>query len=130
MTSFTCTSRQARTHRVHWMHASRLTAIAGCERSAFGCSRLAKRGLSTPSLAAHCFSLLSSVYACSGMSESRSSSTIFCEVSARGELVVTSMPALGKRQQEGARARSPLISTTQARQLPSDLWLPPWHRGG
>src|SRR5688572_15646364 len=64
------------------------------------------------------------------MSESRSSSTIFCEASARGELVVTSMPCAGKRQQEGASTRSPLISTTQARQLPSERWLPPWHRCG
>src|SRR6185437_8682298 len=29
MTSLTCTSRQARTHRLHWMHALRLTRIAG-----------------------------------------------------------------------------------------------------
>ena len=64
------------------------------------------------------------------MSDSRSSSTIFCEVSARGELVVTSIPGVGKRQHEGASARSPLISTTQARQLPSERWLPPWHRCG
>ena len=26
--------------------------------------------------------------------------------------------------------RSPLISTTQARQLPSERWLPPWQRCG
>src|SRR3954464_1325585 len=64
------------------------------------------------------------------MSDSRSSSTIFCEASARGELVVTSMPAVGKRQQEGASARSPFISTTHARQLPSERWLPPWQRCG
>ena len=29
ITSLTCTSRQARTQRLHWMHASRLTRIAG-----------------------------------------------------------------------------------------------------
>ena len=45
MTSFTCSSRQARTQRVHWMHASRFTAIAGCDRSPAGCERAAKRGL-------------------------------------------------------------------------------------
>jgi hypothetical protein len=45
-------------------------------------------------------------------------------------LVVTSMPATGKRQHDGASVRSPLISTTQARQLPSERWLPPWHRCG
>ena len=33
MTSLTCSSRQARTQRVHWMQASRFTAIAGCDRS-------------------------------------------------------------------------------------------------
>ena len=33
MTSFTCSSRQARTQRLHWMQASRWTAIAGCDRS-------------------------------------------------------------------------------------------------
>src|SRR6185436_16161841 len=64
------------------------------------------------------------------MSERRSSRTIFCEVSARGESVVTSIPAVGNRQHEGASARSPLISTTQARQLPSERWLPPWQRCG
>src|SRR6476660_6349262 len=112
------------------MQASRFTAIAGCERSDFGCSRRAKRGLPTPSFFAQLRSLLTRVYSSSGMSESSSSRTIFCEASARGELVVTSMPVVGKRQHEGASARSPLISTTQARQLPSERWLPPWHRCG
>src|SRR5205807_10446512 len=36
ITSLTCTSRQARTHRLHWMQASRLTAIATWLRSADG----------------------------------------------------------------------------------------------
>src|SRR5216683_772398 len=41
ITSLTWTSRQARTHRPHWMQASRLTRIAGwlgspCQRSAAG----------------------------------------------------------------------------------------------
>ena len=53
------------------------------------------------------------------MSESSSSSTIFWLVRARALSVVTSMPSLGVRQQEGASTRSPLISTMQARQLPS-----------
>ena len=46
MTSLTCTSRQARTQRLHWMQASRLTAMAGWLRSGAGttsCSRLGKR---------------------------------------------------------------------------------------
>ena len=38
---------------------------------------------------------------------------------ARGELVVTFMPAAGLRMQEAASTRSPAISTMQARQLPS-----------
>ncbi len=49
MTSFTCSSRQARTQRVHWMQASRLTHIAGCDASVAGCRRASKRGLPTPS---------------------------------------------------------------------------------
>ena len=53
------------------------------------------------------------------MSDSSSSTTIFWLVRARSLSVVTSMPVLGWRQQEGASTRSPLISTTQARQLPS-----------
>ena len=36
ITSLTCTSRQARTHRLQWMQASRLTAIAGWDRSGAG----------------------------------------------------------------------------------------------
>src|SRR5712664_2736782 len=99
MTSFTCTSRQARTQRVHWMQASRLTAIAGCEMSAFGWLLALNLGVPTPRRLAHDDSLFWSVYCSFGMSESSSSSTIFCEAS----------------------VRSPLISTTQARQLPSDL---------
>ena len=50
ITSLTCSSRQARRQRVHWMQASRLTAMAGCDRSCAGCARAAKRGLPTPEL--------------------------------------------------------------------------------
>src|SRR5262245_45218897 len=112
------------------MHASRFTAIAGCVRSAFTFSLGENRGFPTPIFFAQFASLLTFVYCSSGMSDMRSSSTIFWDVSARGELVVTSMPGVGKRQHEGASARSPLISTTQARQLPSERWLPPWQRCG
>src|ERR1041384_397976 len=112
------------------MHASRLTAIAGCETSCFGCSRRAKRGSPTPSFLAQFRTLLTLVYSCSGISDSKSSRTIFCDATARPALVVTSMPGVGYRQQDGASARSPLISTTQARQVPSERWLPPWHRCG
>ena len=41
MTSLTCTSRQARTQRLHWMQASRLTAIAEWLRS--GCRHVCAR---------------------------------------------------------------------------------------
>ena len=41
ITSLTCTSRQARTQRLHWMQASRLTAIAGWLRSGAGVDRRA-----------------------------------------------------------------------------------------
>jgi hypothetical protein len=43
MTSFTCSSRQARTQRPHWMQASRLTAIAGWLRSGAGRASRGKR---------------------------------------------------------------------------------------
>ena len=42
MTSLTCTSRQARTQRLHWMQASRLTAMAGWLRSGVGRMALAE----------------------------------------------------------------------------------------
>ena len=51
MTSLTWTSRQARTHRPHWMQASRLTAIAGWLPSVASVSRAAgKRPVSIPDL--------------------------------------------------------------------------------
>ena len=53
------------------------------------------------------------------MSEASSSTIVFCECSARGESLVTSMPLAGWRQHDGASTRSPLISTMQERQLPS-----------
>ncbi len=120
MTSFTCSSRQARTQRVHWMQASRFTDIAGCEASAAGWWRAAKRGLPTPSFALQkASSLPSGLRSAAGASALRSSSTIFWEWAARTELLSTSMPFAGWRQHEGASTRSPLISTMQARQLPS-----------
>ncbi len=44
MTSLTCTSRQARTQRLHWMQASRLTAMAGWLRSGGGTTILSRLG--------------------------------------------------------------------------------------
>ncbi len=43
ITSLTCTSRQARTQRLQWMQASRLTAIAGWLRSGTGAARRGNR---------------------------------------------------------------------------------------
>ncbi|MCE3274081.1 MAG: hypothetical protein K0S57_4478 [Ramlibacter sp.] len=53
------------------------------------------------------------------MSACSSSSTIFCDFTARSLSLRTSMPAVGVRQQLGASTRSPLISTMHARQLPA-----------
>ena len=50
ITSLTCTSRQARTHRPHWIQASRLTASQrGCLSSSGTCrSSIGKAALDTP----------------------------------------------------------------------------------
>jgi len=93
--------------------------MPGCDRSAATFSRAAKRGRLTPRRRAHRSSSDSAVSGSSGMSESSSSTTIFCECRARALAVCTSIPGVGCRQHDGASTRSPLISTTQARQLPS-----------
>ena len=121
MTSLTCTSRQARTHRPHWMQASRLTRIAGwlasaCQRSAAG-NRLSV----TSTFSAQCqnFESGSCEVSRAGWSATRSSITIFCAATARALSDFTFMPTLGVRLQDAASTRSPSISTMQARQLPS-----------
>jgi hypothetical protein len=120
MTSFTCSSRHARTQRVHWMQASRFTDIAGWDASAAGWERDAKRERVTPSSPAQWKSSLApGLRSTFGTSAINSSTTIFCECSARCEVLSTSMPFAGERQHEGASTRSPLISTMHARQLPS-----------
>ncbi len=63
--------------------------------SGFGCSLFLNLIFSTPSFFAQFATLLTLVCGTSPMSDMRSSSTIFCEVSARGELVVTSIPTVG-----------------------------------
>ena len=50
ITSLTCTSRQARTHRLHWMQASRFTAIATWLRSGAGAASRAGRRLDAISI--------------------------------------------------------------------------------
>ena len=101
MTSLTCSSRQARTQRVHWMQASRLTAIAGCDRSGATGARAGNRGLPTSSCDAHAASSLCRVYSLSPTSESSSSRTSFCDFRTRSLSVETFIPALGARQQRG-----------------------------
>ena len=93
--------------------------MPGCDRSALTFGRGANRGSPMSSLRAQWSSSESSVWAFAGMSDSSSSRTIFCDCTARGLSVSTSMPAFGERQHDGASTRSPLTSTTQARQLPS-----------
>ena len=95
MTSLTCSSRHARTQRLHWMQASRFTAIAGCDRSAAGCGRSPKRGLPIYIFFAQISSSEFSVYSASGTSDRSSSSDIFWLVTARSLLVVTSIPSFG-----------------------------------
>ena len=121
MTSLTCTSRQARTQRLHWMQASRLTAIAGCELSGAHCSRIGKRLTSISWRSAHCQRRLPWSWASArgGWSASSSSITMRRAVRARSLPVCAFIPAAGFRMQEAASTRSPSISTMQARQLPS-----------
>ena len=97
ITSLTCTSRQARTHRVHWMHASSRTVIPGCERSGSGCARVGNRPFVTPRRSAHSVSSESVRYVASGVSLTRSSSTIRCDARARSLCVWTTIPSLAVR---------------------------------
>lgn len=63
-------------------------------------------------------------------STANNSRTVFRDRSTRSLFVWMTIPSLTKRLQLGASARSPLISTTQARQLPSGLDPSLWHRVG
>ena len=123
MTSFFCTSRQARTQRPQLMQASRLTEMAACVVSAFGPRGLSDSGrqASTPiwSIQPQNLEFGSWLSARGGWSAASSSSTISCDFLARSDAVFTFMPGDGLRWQEAASTRSPSTSTTQARQLPS-----------
>ena len=141
ITSLTCRSRQARWQRLHWMQASKFTAMAGCDRSAGTASRwsAANAGRTcTPRCSAHWLSSpcgasarsSSHLWPCSGKSASSISRTIFWLLTARSLSVRTCMPGVALRQQLGARVRSPSTSTTQARQLPSGAKPSLWHRCG
>ena len=121
MTSLTWTSRQARTHRLHWMQASSWTAMAGCDQSAAGCSRAGKRLASTAMRSAQSHRRLPESWASArgGWSATSNSMTIRRAVTARSVAVATFMPGAGCRMQDAASTRSPSTSTMQARQLPS-----------
>ncbi len=121
ITSLTCTSRQARTQRLHWMQASRLTAIAGWLRSGTGAPRRGNRLVATFCRSAVCQNSDCGSCATSfgGWSVSSSSTTIFRALLARSVWVLTFMPGVGVRMQLAASTRSPSISTMQTRQLPS-----------
>ncbi len=121
MTSLTWTSRQARTQRLQWMQASRLTAIAGWLLSGGGGRRAGNRLAASPasSIQRHSSEPGSWATVFSGWSASKSSSTIRRAVAARSDWVITFIPATGLRRHDGASTRSPSISTMQARQLPS-----------
>ena len=131
ITSFTCSSRQARTQRVHWMQASRFTAMAGWLRSGAGCSRC-RAASSGRTVTPVCVSQSLSSPACSGCgtSAASSSSTRRWLLRARSLVAFTSMPSVTARQQLAASTRSPSTSTTQARQLPSGRRPSLWHRWG
>ena len=126
ITSLTCTSRQARTHRLHWMQASMLTRIAGWLASVSQCASCAramagKRLSATPVRSAQ--PQKAEVGSCdpsrSGWSATSSSITKARDFRARSVCVCTRIAMAGTRLQLGARVRSPSISTMQTRQLPS-----------
>ena len=109
------------------MQASRLTEMAACVVSDFGLWLFGMRAAplaptSTPMASIHCQNLASGSWlsARGGWSAASNSNTISWDFLARSELVLTFMPADGLRWQEAASTRSPSISTTQARQLPSE----------
>ncbi len=104
------------------MQASKLTRMAGwlgsCSQRS---SRPGKRLSVTPVRSAQFQNELvgSCEVARGGWSATSSSSTILRAFSARSVPVWTFMPTAGMRLQDGARTRSPSISTMQTRQLPS-----------
>jgi hypothetical protein len=115
----TCSSRQARTQRVHWMQASRLTAIAGCEIVG---ERLRARREARLADAEQALPLrelrIGLVDALRHVGGEHLDDDLLRVHGARRD-ARHFHPVAGVRQQEGASTRSPLISTMQARQLPS-----------
>ena len=122
ITSLTWTSRQARTQRLQWMQASRLTAMAGwLESGAGGSARAGKRDAPVPTLSAQVQNALSGSWLVgrAGWSATSSSNTSSRALKARSDPDCTTMPWRGLRMHDAASTRSPSISTMQARQLPS-----------
>ena len=98
ITSLTWTSRQARTHRLHWMQASRLTRMAGWLAS--GAPALGRQGSGwlltcTKSAWLQKCEVGSCEVARSGWSATSSSSTIARALVARSVAVLTFMPTAG-----------------------------------
>ena len=121
MTSLTWTSRQARTQRVQWMQASRLTVMAGWLASVTGAVRAGKRRSMTSIFLAQSQNREPGACAASGggWAASSISNTMSRADLARSDEVRTVMPSVGWRMQLAASTRSPSISTMQARQLPA-----------
>ena len=140
ITSLPCSSRQARTQRVHWMQADRFTVMAGWLVSAGTAGRGAKRLWDTPRSSHQWSSSLSWRKGAwpsgvGGTSARSNSSTRRWARCTRGVAVCTTMPDCTVRQHEALKVRSPCTSTTQARQLPwtrrpCSPWSGAWHRWG
>ena len=124
ITSLTCTSRQAITHKLQLIHDCKLTRIALLLLSAQGLMVVSKRACvastANKSAIAQKCELLSGDSSRAGWSVAKSSNTILRDTWARSDVaLVTTMPSLGERKQEAANTRSPSISTIHTRQLPS-----------
>ena len=109
MTSLTCSSRQARRQRVHWMQASRLTAMAGCDRSCGDAARAPRSAACRRrACAAHCVDfVVARVVASRACRTAAARAPASATCSARSLSVVTFMPAVGRaaaRRREHALA--------------------------
>ena len=123
MTSLTCTSRQARTHRLQWMHASRLTRIAGWARVGGATAGRHGNRLSVTSMrSAHCHSLrivLVRDLARRLIGDEHLHHHAPRGLRALGGGVYHHARRYARRWHEAASTRSPSTSTMHARQLPS-----------
>ena len=122
ITSLTCTSRQARTQRLHWMQASSCTAIAGWLRSG-PARRAAGKRLSLDlqpvgPLPQRRVRVVRGGARRAGRRPAARTPSCARLWRARWRSA-PSCPAVGLRMHDAASTRSPSISTMQARQLPS-----------